>query len=171
LSPGGTGGKGGKGGVIGGDGGTGEGPTVIFDHSTKKMYVCEVSPVPFAKSFLNKNSVHLGQGLITFPVLDIFQAELCLDSKKFCISGWNILLIRRTDSMSYGAFIMKLLGAGSYMISNSSNGRPHQAHYGSKESASQFHSVPIPCLIIGCSWYWKECTKVFYIATTHIICC
>ncbi|KAF7369596.1 hypothetical protein MVEN_00290300 [Mycena venus] len=41
---GGTGGVGGEGGVNGGGGGTGEGPTVIFDHSTNKI-------------------VHLGQGL------------------------------------------------------------------------------------------------------------
>jgi hypothetical protein len=50
LSPGGHGGTGGTGhgnGGTGGSGGTGEGPTVIFDHSTNKMYVSEVSSVPF----------------------------------------------------------------------------------------------------------------------------
>ncbi|KAF8217377.1 ankyrin repeat-containing domain protein [Mycena galopus ATCC 62051] len=60
---GGTGGTGHGNGGTGGSGGTGEGPTVIFDHSTNKMYADEVSPVPFLKSFLNNNSVHLGQGL------------------------------------------------------------------------------------------------------------
>jgi hypothetical protein len=71
----------------GGAGGPGEGPTVIFDNSTNKMYVGEVSPVPFPKSFLNNNSVHMGQGLILFSVMNILQAELCLDSKKFCANG------------------------------------------------------------------------------------
>jgi hypothetical protein len=76
--PGGLGGTGGMAhgnGGTGGSGGTGEGPTVIFDHSTNKMYVGEVSRVPFPKSFLNNSSVHLGQGLIKFPVLNILQAE------------------------------------------------------------------------------------------------
>jgi hypothetical protein len=77
LSPGGHGGSGGPAeqGGTGGSGGKGEGPTVIFDHSTNKKYVGEVSPVPFPKSFLNNSSVHLGQGLIKFPVLNILQAE------------------------------------------------------------------------------------------------
>jgi hypothetical protein len=51
LFPGGHGGTGGTGhgnGGTGGSGGTGEGPTVIFDN---KMYVGEVSPVPFQSSF------------------------------------------------------------------------------------------------------------------------
>jgi hypothetical protein len=87
LSPGGHGGSGGPGhgnGGMGGSGGTGEGPTVIIDN---KMYVGEVSHASFPKSFLNNNSVHLGHGLSIFPVLNILQAELCLDSKKFCASG------------------------------------------------------------------------------------
>jgi hypothetical protein len=50
----------------------GEGPTVIFDHSTNKMYVGEVFPVPCPKSFLNNSSVHLGQGLITFSCVEYF---------------------------------------------------------------------------------------------------
>jgi hypothetical protein len=99
LSPGGYGGSGGSGeqGGTGGSGGKGEGPTVIFGN---KMYVGEVSPVPFPKSFLNDNSVHLGQGLIKFPMLNILQAELCLDSRKFCASGWSLLPIQRTDNMN-----------------------------------------------------------------------
>jgi hypothetical protein len=72
-------------GGMGGSGGTGEGPTVIFDN---KMYVGEVSPVPFPKSFLNNNSVHLGQGLIKFPVLNILQAELCLSRLKEVLEKW-----------------------------------------------------------------------------------
>ncbi|KAF8197164.1 hypothetical protein K438DRAFT_729475 [Mycena galopus ATCC 62051] len=60
---GGTGGTGHGNGGKGGSGGTGEGPTVIFDHSTNKMYVVGVSLVPFPCSFLNNSSVNLGQGL------------------------------------------------------------------------------------------------------------
>jgi hypothetical protein len=52
LSSGGHGGPGGPGhgnGGMGGSGGTGEGPTVNIDNSTNKMYVHEVSPVPFSE--------------------------------------------------------------------------------------------------------------------------
>jgi hypothetical protein len=122
LSPGGHGGQGGPGhgnGGMGGSGGTGEGPTVIFDHSTNKMYVGEAFPVPFPKSFLNNTSVNLGHGLIKFPVLPIFQAESRLDLKKFCASGWEILPIQRTDSTTCGSNITKPLGTGSHMITDS----------------------------------------------------
>jgi hypothetical protein len=173
LFPGGQGGPGGSGDAKGGAGGPGEGPTVIFDNSTNKTYVGEVSPFPFPKFFLNNNSVHLGQGLIKFPMLNILQAELCLGSRKFCASGWSLLPIQRTDSMNCGAFITKPLGAGSYVISDSSNGGPCPVLYGSKESVTQFYSVPIPCPIILCSWYREERTKVICIAATYItlICC
>jgi hypothetical protein len=75
FSLGGHGGSGGPGHGDGGSGGTGEGPTVNIHNSTNKMYVGEVCPVPFPKSFLNNSSVHLGQGLIKFAMLNILQAE------------------------------------------------------------------------------------------------
>jgi hypothetical protein len=58
-------------------------------------------------------------------------------------------------------FIMKPLAAGSYMMVDLSDGRTYLVPYGSKESVSQFHCVPIPSLI-GCSWYRKEHTKVIH---------
>jgi hypothetical protein len=153
----------------------GDGPTVNFggvQNLINNMYVGEVPPFLFPKFFLNNSSVNQGHGLIKF-VSNSFQAELCLASNKFCTSGWSLLLIQRTDSMSSKASITKPLVAGSYMMIDLSDGRLCLALYGSKESVSQFYSVPIPCLIILCSWYRKECTKVIYIVTTYItlICC
>jgi hypothetical protein len=69
----------------------------------------------------------------------IFQAELCLDLKKFCTGGWNFLLIQKTDSMTSGAFVMKPPGSGSYVMSDLSNGRPHPALYGSKALLEMRH--------------------------------
>jgi hypothetical protein len=89
--------------------------------------------------------------------------------KKFWASGWGLLPIQRTDSTTCGSFITKPLGAGSYMMSDSSDGRPYPALYGSKVSVSKFHSVPIPFLIIGDSWYRKKCTKVSHITTTYMM--
>jgi hypothetical protein len=89
-------------------------------------------------------------GLLKFFVLDTFQPELCLDSKKIWANGW--------------------LDSCSHMKINLLNGRLHPALHGSKESVSQFHFVAISCLIIGHSWYRKECTKVICIATTHMMC-
>jgi hypothetical protein len=76
-------------------------------------------------------------GLLYFSVLNTFQAELHLDSNKFCTSGWSLLLIQKTDSTSSKASITKPLGAGSYMMANLSDGGPHPVPYGSKESVSQ----------------------------------
>jgi hypothetical protein len=58
LIPGGHGGPGGTGeqGGTGGSGGKGEGPTVIFDHSTNKMYVGEV-PHSFSQSPFSTTAV------------------------------------------------------------------------------------------------------------------
>jgi hypothetical protein len=116
LSSGGTGGQGGGGGIYGGGGGQGQGPTVNFSgvqNLTNNMYVGEGPLFLSPKLFLNNSSVNQGQGLIKYPVLNIFEVELCLDSKKFCSSGWSLLLIRRTNNMNCGNFITEPLGAGS----------------------------------------------------------
>ncbi|KAJ6523058.1 hypothetical protein B0H19DRAFT_1202232 [Mycena capillaripes] len=57
-----------------------------------------------------------------------------MDSRKFCASGWSFLPIRRIDSTTSETSIMKPLGTGSCVMTDSSNGRPHPALYELKES-------------------------------------
>ncbi|KAJ6540630.1 hypothetical protein B0H19DRAFT_1175988 [Mycena capillaripes] len=52
-----------------------------------------------------------------------------MDSRKFCASGWSFLPIRRIDSTTSETSIMKPLGTGSCVMTDSSNGRPHPALY------------------------------------------
>jgi hypothetical protein len=133
---------------VGGPGGVGEGPTFNFNrvqNMTNNMYVGDV-PRSFSQSLFSTMVSSAGSlivhsdklELLNFYVLNMFQAELCLDSKKIWASGWGLLLIHRTDSTSSKASITKPLGAGSYVIADSSDGRAHLAFYGSKESVSQF---------------------------------
>jgi hypothetical protein len=61
---------------MGGSGGTGEGPTVNIDNSTNKMYVIQVSPVPFPQVLSQQQQCESGSRVNEISGLSIFQAEI-----------------------------------------------------------------------------------------------
>jgi hypothetical protein len=74
LSLGGTGGEGGGGGINSGGGGMGEGPTVIFDNSTNKMYVGEISPVLFPKVLSQQQQCESGSRVNQISHVEYFSS-------------------------------------------------------------------------------------------------
>jgi hypothetical protein len=74
LFPGGLGGTGGMGHGRGGSGGTGGGPTVIFDHSTNKMYVGEVLSVSFPQVLSHQQQCSSGSRVNQVSCVEYFSS-------------------------------------------------------------------------------------------------